>query len=47
VIAAEHFVERHGLVIIIAVGESIVVWARARRGAINLRLVLVARPSPR
>ena len=43
VIAAEHFVERHGLVIIVALGESIVVIGAAAVGApIDLRLVLVA-----
>jgi len=43
VIAAEHFVERHGLVIIVALGESIVVVGAGAAGvAIDLRLVLVA-----
>ncbi len=43
VIVAEHFVERHGLVIIVALGESIVVIGAAAVGApIDLRLVLVA-----
>ena len=43
VIAAEHFVERHGLVIIIALGESIVVIGAAAAGIpLDLRLVLVA-----
>jgi low temperature requirement protein LtrA len=38
-----HFVERHGLVIIIALGESIVVVGAGAAGVpINLRLVLVA-----
>ena len=43
VIAAEHFVERHGLVIIIAIGESIVVIGVAAAGIpLDLRLVVVA-----
>jgi low temperature requirement protein LtrA len=43
VIAAEHFVERHGLVIIIALGESIVVIGAAASGVpLDLRLVVVA-----
>ena len=43
VIAAEHFVERHGLVIIIALGESIVVIGVAAAGVpLDLRLVVVA-----
>ena len=43
VIAAEHFVERHGLVIIVALGESIVVVGAGAAGvAIDLRLVLIA-----
>jgi low temperature requirement protein LtrA len=43
VIAAEHFVERHGLVIIIALGESIVVIGVAAAGVpVDERLVLVA-----
>jgi len=43
VIAAEHFVERHGLVIIIVLGESIVVVGAGAAGVpIDLRLVLVA-----
>jgi low temperature requirement protein LtrA len=43
VIAAEHFVERHGLVIIIALGESIVVIGVAAAGIpLDLRLVVVA-----
>jgi low temperature requirement protein LtrA len=43
VIAAEHFVERHGLVIIIALGESIVVIGAAAAGVpVDERLVLVA-----
>jgi low temperature requirement protein LtrA len=43
VIAAEHFVERHGLVIIIALGESIVVVGAAAAGTpLDLRLVVVA-----
>jgi low temperature requirement protein LtrA len=43
VIAAEHFVERHGLVIIIALGESIVVIGAAAAGIpLDLRLVVVA-----
>jgi low temperature requirement protein LtrA len=43
VIAAEHFVERHGLVIIIALGESIVVIGVAAAGVpVDARLVLVA-----
>ena len=43
VISAEHFVERHGLVIIIALGESIVVIGVAAAGLpLDLRLVVVA-----
>jgi low temperature requirement protein LtrA len=43
VIAAEHFCERHGLVIIIALGESIVVIGVAAAGIpLDVRLVLVA-----
>jgi low temperature requirement protein LtrA len=43
VVAAEHFVERHGLVIIVALGESIVVVGAGAAGVpIDLRLVLVA-----
>ncbi|HEX2346451.1 MAG TPA: low temperature requirement protein A [Gaiellaceae bacterium] len=43
VIVAEHFVERHGLVIIIALGESIVVIGVAAAGVpLDLRLVVVA-----
>jgi low temperature requirement protein LtrA len=43
VIAAEHFVERHGLVIIIALGESIVVIGVGAAGVpVDERLVLVA-----
>jgi low temperature requirement protein LtrA len=43
VIAAEHFVERHGLVIIVALGESIVVIGVAAAGVpVDLRLALVA-----
>jgi low temperature requirement protein LtrA len=43
VIAAEHFVERHGLVIIIALGESIVVIGVGTAGVpVDGRLVLVA-----
>ena len=43
VIAAEHFVERHGLVIIIALGESIVVVGAGAAGVpVDARLVLVA-----
>ena len=43
VIAAEHFCERHGLVIIVALGESIVVIGAARSGVpLDLRLALVA-----
>ena len=43
VIAAEHFCERHGLVIIIALGESIVVIGVAAAGIpVDARLVLVA-----
>jgi low temperature requirement protein LtrA len=43
VIAAEHFVERHGLVIIIALGESIVVIGAAATGVpLDGRLALVA-----
>jgi len=43
VIAAEHFCERHGLVIIVALGESIVVIGAGAAGVpLDLRLVLVA-----
>ncbi len=43
VVAAEHFVERHGLVIIVALGESIVVIGVGAAGTpLDLRLVLVA-----
>jgi low temperature requirement protein LtrA len=43
VIAAEHFVERHGLVVIIALGESVVVVGAGISGdPIGLRLVVVA-----
>jgi low temperature requirement protein LtrA len=43
VIAAEHFVERHGLVIIVALGESIVVVGAGAVGVpVDLRLVVVA-----
>jgi len=43
VIAAEHFVERHGLVVIIALGESVVVVGAGISGSpIGLRLVVVA-----
>jgi low temperature requirement protein LtrA len=43
VIGAEHFVERHGLVIIIALGESIVVVGAGAAGVpVDARLVLVA-----
>ena len=43
VIAAEHFVERHGLVIIVALGESIVVVGAGAAGVpVDLRLVIVA-----
>jgi low temperature requirement protein LtrA len=43
VIAPEHFVERHGLVIIVALGESIVVVGAGAVGVtVDLRLVLVA-----
>ena len=43
VITAEHIVERHGLVIIIALGESIVVIGAAAAGIpLDLRLVVVA-----
>jgi low temperature requirement protein LtrA len=41
VIAAEHFVERHGLVIIVALGESIVVIGAAATLELDLGLVLV------
>ena len=41
VIAAEHFVERHGLVIIVALGESIVVIGAAAGLELDRRLVLV------
>jgi low temperature requirement protein LtrA len=43
VIAAEHFCERHGLVIIVALGESIVVVGAAAAGVpLDLRLAVVA-----
>ena len=43
VIAPEHFVERHGLVIIVALGESIVVVGAGAVGVpLDLRLVIVA-----
>ncbi len=43
VIAAEHFCERHGLVIIVALGESIVVVGAGAAGVpLDLRLVVVA-----
>ena len=43
VIAAEHFCERHGLVIIVALGESIVVIGAGAVGVpLDLRLALVA-----
>ena len=42
VIVAEHFVERHGLVIIVALGESIVVIGVAARLELDLGLALVA-----
>jgi low temperature requirement protein LtrA len=43
VIAAEHFCERHGLVIIVALGESIVVIGAGAVGiALDLRLAVVA-----
>ena len=43
VIAAEHFCERHGLVIIVALGESIVVIGAAALGVpLDLRLAVVA-----
>jgi low temperature requirement protein LtrA len=43
VVAAEHFVERHGLVIIVALGESIVVVGAGASGVtIDLQLVLAA-----
>jgi low temperature requirement protein LtrA len=43
VIAPEHFVERHGLVIIIALGESVVVVGAGAAGVpIDFRLVAVA-----
>ena len=42
VIAAEHFVERHGLVIIVALGESIVVIGVAARLELDAGLALVA-----
>jgi low temperature requirement protein LtrA len=42
-IAPSHFVERHGLVVIVAIGESIVVIGVAAAGlAVDLSLVLVA-----
>jgi low temperature requirement protein LtrA len=41
VIAAEHFVERHGLVVIVALGESIVVIGAAATLALDAGLVLV------
>ena len=43
VIAAEHFCERHGLVIIVALGESIVVIGAGAVGVpLDLRLAIVA-----
>ena len=43
VIAAEHFCERHGLVIIVALGESIVVVGAGAAGVpLDLRLAVVA-----
>ena len=43
VIAPEHFVERHGLVIIVALGESIVVVGAGAVGVpLDVRLVIVA-----
>ena len=42
VIVAEHFVERHGLVIIVALGESIVVIGVAARLELDAGLALVA-----
>ena len=43
VVAAEHFCERHGLVIIVALGESIVVIGAAAAGVpLDLRLAVVA-----
>ncbi len=42
VIASEHFVERHGLVIIVALGESIVVIGAAAGLELDFGLVLVA-----
>ena len=41
VIAAEHFVERHGLVIIVALGESIVVIGAAATLELDLGLAVV------
>jgi low temperature requirement protein LtrA len=41
VIAAEHFVERHGLVVIVALGESIVVIGAAASLELDAGLVLV------
>ena len=41
VIAAEHFVERHGLVIIVALGESIVVIGAAASLELDLGLAVV------
>jgi len=41
VIAAEHFVERHGLVVIVALGESIVVIGAAASLALDIGLALV------
>jgi low temperature requirement protein LtrA len=41
VIASEHFVERHGLVIIVALGESIVVIGAAAELELDFGLVLV------
>ena len=42
VIAAEHFVERHGLVVIVALGESIVVIGAAASLELDAGLALVA-----
>jgi low temperature requirement protein LtrA len=47
-VGAAHFVERHGLVVLIAIGESVVaVGIGAEHLAIDLRLVVVAVPGPR
>lgn len=46
-VAADHFVERHGLVVIIAIGESVVaIGVGAAELAIDLELVLVAATMP-